>query len=323
MSGQTQALIEMRQLSVHFYSKGLCIRAVDGLDLTVIEGTVVGIVGESGCGKSTTALAVMRLLPAGGRAVRGSIKFMDKSLLDLSDDEMRIVRGRHISQVFQDPLAYINPTMTIGAQIAEKVRAHLNLSKSAIKMLVISVLSEVGLAAGSEDLYAHEMSGGMRQRALIAMAIACEPELIIADEPTSALDVTTQAQILDLFKGLRETHRTSFLFITHDLGIAAELCDWIYVMYAGTIMESGSVYDIFERPEHPYTQALIGSALSIDEFRRTLTVLDGYPPDLASPPPGCRFHPRCVHAESICRSECPSLIEVTPGHNVACWLKGR
>lgn len=316
-----EPLLRVEQLRTYFYFRNSCVRAVDGVDLVVPEGSVVGIVGESGCGKSTTAHSIIRLVPARARIVGGAVVFRGRDLVGLDGGEMRGIRGRHISMVFQDPLTYLNPTLRIGEQIGEKIRTHLRLPEMQVRSLVASLLHEVGLAAGAERLYAHEMSGGMRQRALIAMALACEPALIIADEPTSALDVTTQAQILELFRGLREAHRTSFVLITHDLGVAAEICDWIYVMYAGEIVESGSVYDVLERPAHPYTQALLSSALSIDEFRETLSVLEGQPPDLASPPPGCRFHPRCSYATEVCGSQAPPRVEVCPGHHTACWLR--
>jgi oligopeptide/dipeptide ABC transporter ATP-binding protein len=319
--GAPSPLLQVRRLRTFFYFRDSCVRAVDGADLDVPEGTVVGIVGESGCGKSTTAHSIIRLLPLRARIVEGSIVFGGRDLVALAPDEMRGVRGRHIAMIFQDPLTYLNPTLRVGEQIAEKIRTHLGLPEPRIREMVAALLDEVGLPAGAEALYPHEMSGGMGQRALIATAMACEPSLIIADEPTSALDVTTQAQILELFKRLREAHRTAFLLITHDLGVAAEVCDWVYVMYAGEIVESGSVYDVLERPAHPYTQGLLASALSIDEFRETLSVLEGNPPDLGAPPTGCRFHPRCPYAMAVCSQEAPPVTEVEPDHGAACWLK--
>lgn len=317
----TAPLLELRQLQTVFELRHGRVRAVDGVDLTVKAGTVVGIVGESGCGKSTIAHSIIRLLPHRAHVVGGSILFGKKDLARLSPDEMRRVRGREIAMVFQDPLTYLNPTLRIGLQIAEKIWAHPDESRGDVDEIIATLLREVGLPPGVEDRYPHEMSGGMRQRVLIAIALACGPSLIIADEPTSALDVTTQAQILKLFRGLQRSRHTAFLLITHDLGVAAELCDEVYVMYAGQVVEHGSVYDVLERPSHPYTQGLLASALSIDEFRKSVVTLEGAPPDLTDPPSGCRFHPRCLHATSRCAERVPPVVTIAPGHRVTCWLK--
>lgn len=314
-------LLELRQLQTVFELRHGRVRAVDGVDLTVNAGTVVGVVGESGCGKSTTAHSIIRLLPNRARVVGGSILFGGKDLARLSAAEMRHVRGREIAMVFQDPLTYLNPTLRIGVQIAETMWAHPDETRRDVDEVIATLLREVGLPPGIESRYPHEVSGGMRQRVLIAIALACGPSLIIADEPTSALDVTTQAQILDLFRSLQRSRRTAFLLITHDLGVAAELCDEVYVMYAGQVVERGSVYDVLERPGHPYTQGLLASALSIDEFRKSLVTLEGSPPDLTDPPPGCRFHPRCPHATSRCVERVPPVVTIASGHHVACWLK--
>jgi peptide/nickel transport system ATP-binding protein len=317
----TTPLLELRGLRTVFNLRHGRVRAVDGVDLVIRAGAVVGVVGESGCGKSTMAHSIVRLLPHRAEIVDGAILFGGRDLVRLSPDELRRIRGRDIAMVFQDPLTYLNPTLRIGTQIAEKIWAHEPDGRADAADAVTTLLREVGLPAGVEERYPHEVSGGMRQRVLIAIALACGPSLIIADEPTSALDVTTQAQILEVFRGLQRSRRTAFLVITHDLGVAAELCDEVCVMYAGQIVERGSVYDVLERPEHPYTQGLLASVLSIDEFRASVVTLDGTPPDLTDPPAGCRFHPRCPHATAVCAERVPPVVEVGAGHQVACWLK--
>jgi oligopeptide/dipeptide ABC transporter ATP-binding protein len=314
-------LLVVEDLSVGFRSGGRWANAVKGVSLVVAEGETIGLVGESGCGKSATALAVVGLLPRAGRVTGGRVMFRGQDLLGLSRRRLRRIRGREIAMVFQDPLTYLNPTLRIGTQIAEKFWAHETELRENVRAAIATLLREVGLPAGVEERYPHELSGGMRQRVLIAIALACGPSLIIADEPTSALDVTTQAQILELFRALQRSRKTAFLLITHDLGVAAELCDDVCVMYAGQIVERGSVFDVLERPGHPYTQGLLASVLSIDEFRASVVTLDGTPPDLTDPPAGCRFHPRCPHATAVCAERVPPVVDVGAGHEVMCWLK--
>jgi oligopeptide/dipeptide ABC transporter ATP-binding protein len=317
----TAPLLELRGLRTVFNLRHGRVRAVDGVDLVLRAGTILGVVGESGCGKSTLAHSIMRLLPHRAELVDGTILFAGRDLVRLGPEDLRRLRGREIAMVFQDPLTYLNPTLRIDVQLAEKIRAHEAKPREEIQAEIATLLREVGLPPGVERRYPHELSGGMRQRVLIAMALACGPSLIIADEPTSALDVTTQAQILDVFRALRASRQTALLVITHDVGVAAELCDEVCVMYAGQIVERGSVYDVLERPEHPYTQGLLASVLSIDEFRATVVTLEGSPPDLTTPPPGCRFHPRCPHATAVCAERTPPVVNVGASHEVMCWLK--
>jgi oligopeptide/dipeptide ABC transporter ATP-binding protein len=317
----TVPLLELRGLRTVFNLRHGRVRAVDGVDLVLKAGTILGVVGESGCGKSTLAHSIMRLLPHRAQLVDGSILFGGRDLARLGPEDLRRLRGREIAMVFQDPLTYLNPTLRIDLQIAEKIWAHETTSREQVQAKIATLLREVGLPPGVERRYPHELSGGMRQRILIAIALACGPSLIIADEPTSALDVTTQAQILEVFRALQRSRKTAFLVITHDVGVAAELCDEVCVMYAGQIVERGSVYDVLERPEHPYTQGLLASVLSIDEFRATVVTLDGSPPDLTDPPAGCRFHPRCPHATAVCAERMPPVVDVGAGHEVMCWLK--
>jgi len=314
-------LLELRGLRTVFNLRHGRVRAVDGVDLVIKAGTIMGVVGESGCGKSTMAHSIIRLLPHRAQLVDGAILFGGRDLARLDPEALRRLRGREIAMVFQDPLTYLNPTLRIGTQIAEKIWAHETEAREDVPAVIATLLSEVGLPAGVESRYPHELSGGMRQRVLIAIALACGPSLIIADEPTSALDVTTQAQILDVFRALQRSRKTAFLVITHDVGVAAELCDEVCVMYAGQIVERGTVYDVLERPGHPYTQGLLASVLSIDEFRATGVTLDGAPPDLTDPPTGCRFHPRCPHATAVCVERVPPVVDVGAGHEVMCWLK--
>jgi oligopeptide/dipeptide ABC transporter ATP-binding protein len=317
----TAPLLELRGLRTVFNLRHGRVRAVDGVDLVLKAGTILGVVGESGCGKSTLAHSIMRLLPHRAQLVDGSILFGGRDLARLGPEDLRRLRGREIAMVFQDPLTYLNPTLRVDLQIAEKIWAHETKSREQVHAEIATLLREVGLPPGVERRYPHELSGGMRQRVLIAIALACGPSLIIADEPTSALDVTTQAQILDVFRALQRSRKTAFLVITHDVGVAAELCDEVCVMYAGQIVERGSVYDVLERPAHPYTQGLLATVLSIDEFRARVVTLDGSPPDLTDPPTGCRFHPRCPHATAVCAERVPPVMDVGAGHEVMCWLK--
>jgi len=298
------------------------VNAVDGVDLEVEKGEVVGLVGESGCGKSTVAFSIMGLVPFPGRILGGKIEFNGADLLSTKPKEMRKIRGGEISMVFQDPFTYLNPVMKIGEQIAENIRGHEKVSKSEAMSRVLRTLSLVGMPSPEQvaKFYPDELSGGMRQRAVIAMAISADPSLLIADEPTTALDVTVQAQILELITRLKEGLGISILLITHDLGVVAEIADKVYVMYAGKIVESGDVYQLFEHARHPYTAGLLDSALSIEEYKPIVVTIKGSVPDLAAPPDGCRFHPRCRQAKEICSRKEPPFYDVENGHRASCWL---
>jgi len=317
-------LLQVENLRTYFHTSYGVVRAVDGVDISVPHRKAVGIVGESGCGKSATALSILRLIPdPPGRIEEGHVMYKGNNLLKLDEKEMRRVRGGEISIVFQDPLTFLNPVYKVGFQIGENIQEHNpEIKKANITTEVVDILRKVGIPSPSDvvDYYPHQLSGGMRQRVLIAMALACNPSLVIMDEPTTALDVTIQRQILELIKGIMSSLNMSLLLITHDLGIIAEICDMVYVMYAGKIVEHADVFTIFERPAHPYTVGLLESALSIDEFKKELTTLKGSVPDLIDPPLGCKFHPRCEKAKDVCRKEEPPLIEKEPGHEVHCWF---
>ncbi len=313
-------LLELEGLKTWLYTSRGVIHAVDGVDLVVYPGESVGLVGESGCGKSMTARSVVGLVPEPpARIIAGRVLLDGKDLRLLSDVEMERVRGAEIAMVFQDPLTYLNPTLRIGEQLAEAVWLHQR--GRDLSGRVSQALERVGLPGdmGFRRRYPHELSGGMRQRVLIAMALACQPKLLIADEPTTALDVTLQAQILGLLRQLKADMQLALILITHDLGIVAELCDRVYVMYAGQIVEMATAFEIFERPRHPYTQALLAGTLSIEEFHPVLKAIDGTVPDLVDPAPGCRFRPRCTHAHSACEAD-PPAITLGAGCTVRCWL---
>ena len=313
-------LLDVRDLHTHFETAAGVARAVDGVSFSMRPGRTLGLVGESGCGKSVTALSILRLVTPPGRIVAGAIHYRGQDLLALSERAMRRVRGKEIAMVFQEPMTSLNPVFTIGSQIAEAVRLHQRLGRAATRARVIEALRLVEMPeperrAGS---YPHELSGGMRQRAMIAMALACEPNLLVADEPTTALDVTIQAQILDLLRGLRERFGMAMLLITHDLGIVAEQADEVAVMYAGRIVEQGSVVALFERPLHPYTVALMEAVGRLGGDERYLEALPGTVPSLLQLPSGCRFRDRCPRAVDQCASVDPALEEKEPGHAAAC-----
>jgi oligopeptide/dipeptide ABC transporter ATP-binding protein len=318
------ALLEVRDLRTHFFTREGVVHAVDGVDVDVEAGRTLGIVGESGCGKSVTALSIMRLLPTPpARIVSGSIRFDGRELTTLCERELEDVRGREIGMVFQDPMTSLNPTLTIGTQIVEVLQRHLGLDRAAARRRAAELLDEVGIPRARERLddYPHRFSGGMRQRVVIAMAIAGEPRLLIADEPTTALDVTVQAQVLDLLDDLRRDHEMAMILITHNMGVVAESADEVAVMYAGQIVEQARAQELFVRPEHPYTEALLAALPDLDDARsreRRLTAIPGRPPDLVDPPPACRFAARCPYAGSAdgCALEPPPLREVRPGHLV-------
>jgi oligopeptide/dipeptide ABC transporter ATP-binding protein len=318
------ALLEVRDLRTHFFTRQGVVRAVDGVSFSLEKGRTLGIVGESGCGKSVTALSIMGLIPKPpARIVGGEVLFEGRDLTTLSDKELEDVRGDEIGMIFQDPMTSLNPTLKIGTQITETIRRHEDVSRQQARRRAVSLLEEVRIpnAAVRLDDYPHRYSGGMRQRVMIAIALACNPKLLIADEPTTALDVTVQAGVLDLLEDLRDEHEMAMIIITHDMGVVAEAADDIVVMYAGQIVEQAPVLELFDHPEHPYTEALLGSLPQIEgegirEGR--LTAIPGRPPDLIELPEGCRFAPRCPYAnvEDGCATRLPELRQIRPGHLV-------
>ncbi|HEX5414627.1 MAG TPA: ABC transporter ATP-binding protein [Chloroflexota bacterium] len=316
-------LLRIRNLRTYFYTSDGVVPAVDGIDLTIRRGQTVGLVGESGCGKSVTSLSIMRLVAPPGRIVEGSEIDLDgTNLAKLSEEKMYEIRGGRISMIFQEPMTSLNPVFTIGDQISEAILAHKKVTPAQARQETIDLLRQVGIPQPEQryKAYPHEMSGGMRQRVMIAMALSCQPELIIADEPTTALDVTIQAQILELLKALKEKHNTALLLITHDLGVIAEMAEEVAVMYAGKIVEYADVVTLFKQPKHPYTQGLLHSIPMLATDRTVpLNVIRGTVPNLLRLPSGCRFAPRCPQAMAICREREPSLLthEKT---RVACWL---
>jgi oligopeptide/dipeptide ABC transporter ATP-binding protein len=319
----TTPLLEVKGLRTEFRSGGSSFAAVDGISFSLAPGETLGIVGESGCGKSVTSLSIMRLVPnPPGRITAGDIRLEGRNLLDLPESAMRAVRGDDIAMIFQEPMTSLNPVQTVGDQIIEAVQLHRSLSAAAARARALEMLQLVKIPSPETrlDEYPHQLSGGMRQRVMIAMALACDPKLLIADEPTTALDVTIQAQILDLLRDLRERTGAAIMLITHDLGVVAELAHRVIVMYAGRIVEEAPVGLLFADPQHPYTLGLLGSIprLGSDGDER-LTAIEGVVPNPYALPPGCRFSPRCPLADEKCRSEQPALREIVPGHRAACW----
>lgn len=316
-------LLDVRELETHFYGEKSVTRALGGISFQVKSGETLGVVGESGCGKSVTALSILRLLPKGtAKTVAGEIHFQGRDLLKLSEREMRKIRGGRVAMIFQEPMTSLNPVHTVGRQIAEAVQIHTNASRSDAMTKSLELLRLVRIADPERRLnnYPYEMSGGMRQRAMIAIALACSPELLIADEPTTALDVTIQAQILRLIVDLKERMGTAVMFITHDLGVVAETCQRVIVMYAGRIVEQATVTHLFARPMHPYTQALMRAVPDRRHGRRQrLPEIPGIVPSLREPIVGCSFASRCPFAVDICRNKTPTLRDVEPGHAAACW----
>ncbi len=317
-------ILEVKGLKTQFFTQDGIVNAVNGISYTVDEGETLGIVGESGCGKSVSVLSVMRLIPQPpGKIVGGQVIFEGRDLLKLSEDEMRQVRGNKISMVFQDPMTSLNPVLTIARQMTEGMELHLGLDHQQARKRAVELLEMVNIPQAKEriDDYPHQFSGGMRQRVMIAMALSCNPQLLIADEPTTALDVTIQAQILDLVRDLKQKIGMAIIWITHDLGIVAGLADRVLVMYAGYIIESAPVKEIYGDPRHPYTLGLLGSIPRLDaERKKKLTPIEGLPPDLIDPPPGCPFAPRCRFAIERCLAENPPLEAVALNHHVACWV---
>ncbi len=317
-------LIQVEKLKTYFFTEDGVVPALDGVDFHIDKGETVGIVGESGCGKSVTALSIMRLIPPGiGKIVEGDILFEGKSLLAKSEDEMRKIRGNDISMIFQEPMTSLNPVYTVGDQIAEAVALHQKLDKHAARGKAVDMLRLVGIPLPEKRVneYPHQLSGGMRQRVMIAMALSCGPKLLIADEPTTALDVTIQAQILQLMKNLKKDMNTAIMLITHDLGVVAEMAQRIIVMYAGKIVEEGDVRSIFHNPLHPYTEGLLKSIPSIDREKERLHVIEGMVPNPRFMPTGCRFHPRCPYAMDKCRETEPPVTYLGVNRRVSCWLR--
>ncbi len=320
----SELLLDVKNLKTYFYTEDGVVPAVDGVDFHINKGETLGIVGESGCGKSVTSLSILRLVPnPPGKIQDGEIFFEGKDLLKLKESEMRKIRGNKISMIFQEPMTSLNPVFTIGEQIGEVLELHSKLDDDKIKQKSIELLKTVGIPRAEKviDEYPHSLSGGMRQRAMIAMALACNPSMLIADEPTTALDVTIHAQILELMKKLQKDLNTSIMFITHDLGVIAEVADRVIVMYAGKVVEEANVIDLFKNPIHPYTIGLMKSKPDLTTDDERLYAIKGVVPNLKNRPKGCLFHPRCEFAMDICREKCPKLVEIEPGRKVRCWLK--
>ena len=319
--GASDNLLEIRGLRTHFFTQDGTVRAVDGVTMEIGHGQTLGVVGESGCGKSITALSVMRLIERPGKTVAGEILLEGRNLLTMSDEEMRDIRGNAMSMIFQEPMTSLNPVYRVGDQIGEAVEQHRQVDKREARDRAMEMLELVGIADARRriDAYPHELSGGMRQRVMIAMALSTNPDLLIADEPTTALDVTIQAQILELMKGLREQNRMAIMLITHDLGVIAEMADEVVVMYAGKVVERADVNTLFERPHHPYTRGLLASIPDLAEAQTRLATIPGTVPNLLHKPPGCCFWPRCPIAEARCREGEPPLVELVAGHQAACW----
>jgi oligopeptide transport system ATP-binding protein len=322
-------VLEVRNLQTHFFTRNGVVSAVDDVSFEVGAGETLGIVGESGCGKSVTSLSIMRLIPSPpGKIVGGQILLRtgdsERDLVKLGDNELRKVRGNDIAMIFQDPMTSLNPVYTVGNQLCEPLMIHLGLSKKQAEERAIDLLKRVGIP-GAEDryhAYPHQFSGGMRQRVMIAMALACNPKVLIADEPTTALDVTIQAQILDLMAGLNRDYGTAIILITHDLGVVAEVCRRVVVMYAGKVVEEASALELFNAPQHPYTIGLLSSIPKLgDSVKDKLVPIGGLPPDLLNPPKGCRFAPRCSRRQAKC-AEPPPLATVGEHHKAACWFPG-
>jgi peptide/nickel transport system ATP-binding protein len=315
------SLLQIQDLRTVFRTSGGDVPAVDGVSLDVIRGKTLGIVGESGCGKSVLSLSIMRLVAHPGRISSGRVLLEGRDLAGLSNAEMRGVRGKEIGMIFQEPMTSLNPVHTVGFQITEGIRAHESqASKAELRERGIAALARVRIPSPERrfDEYPHQLSGGMRQRVMIAIALACKPKLLIADEPTTALDVTMQAQILDLLRDLQAETGMAIILITHDLGVIAEMADDVAVMYAGRVVERTTARDLFEDPQHPYTLGLLGSIPRLDEDRERLLAITGAVPPPFALPPGCRFAPRCPFAIEACRAEIPGLRAISPGHEAAC-----
>lgn len=321
MKDAAQALLHIENLKTVISSKDGKLVPVDGVDITIPKGKTVGIVGESGCGKSMTAMSVMGLLPNTTHIEEGKILFQDMDLTKLNPKELRKITGDKISIIFQEPMTSLNPVIQVGKQVREAILLHEKVSKEEAKQRVIEIFRQVGIPEPERryNAYPHQLSGGLRQRVMIGMAMVCNPDLLIADEPTTALDVTIEAQILHLMRQLQKDKGTSIMMITHNLGVVAEICDQVYVMYAGKVVESAEVHELFQNPKHPYTQGLLGALPKMDS-RQRLNSIDGMVPTLKDMPTGCRFAPRCPMATQKCREEQPDLVDVTAGHQVRCFM---
>ncbi len=318
----TADILKVTNLQTHFFTEEGIVKAVDGVSFTIRKGESLGLVGESGCGKSVTALSTLRLVPnPPGEIVSGRIYLKGKDLLEFSERQMRDVRGKEVSMIFQEPSTAMNPSFSIGNQVEEVIRFHQRGETKQVRERALEILNAVQIPDSRRILsqYPHELSGGMLQRVMIAMAISCEPDLLICDEPTTSLDVSTQAQIINLLDELRRERNVSLLFITHDLGVLSWICTSAAVMYAGNIVEYSDIRRLIGNPGHPYTQALIGAVPQLDSDRSTLNSIPGSVPNLARPPAGCKFHPRCDRARDICKQESPPLTEKEEGHWVACF----
>ena len=316
-------LLDIKDLIIHFSVYKSVVKALQGVSLTMHKGETLGIVGESGCGISVTASSILQLIPCPpGKIVSGEVWFEGENILAKNEHEMRKIRGKTISMIFQDPMTALNPVFTVGDQIVTVIRFHQHVGKKEARARAVDMLSLVGLSDPAATLkkYPHEMSGGMSQRVMIAMALSCRPSLLIADEPTTALDVTVRAQILDLMKSLKKEIDTAIMLITHDLGVIAKMCKNVAVMYAGRIVEYGSLRHIFKNPGHPYTQGLLSSTLKLGEKKDRLEIIEGSVPDLSQLPPGCLFNPRCPQAKAICRRDIPGTVEIELGHVMTCHL---
>ncbi len=321
MENKKKLLLEIKDLKTHFFTEDGVVKAVDGVDFEVYQGETLGIVGESGCGKSVTAFSILRLLDYPGKTIGGEVIFKGENLLKKTEDEMRGIRGKEIAMIFQEPMTALNPVFTVGFQISETLVIHFKISKEEAKKKSVELLKKVGIPIPEQRVneYPHQLSGGMRQRAMIAMAMSCDPLLLIADEPTTALDVTIQAQILDLMSSLLQEFNGSLIMITHDLGVIAEIADRIAVMYAGKVVEYADKKTIFHSPLHPYTFGLLTSIPRLDVEIKKLNVIPGIVPNPLHFPPGCKFNPRCRFATNKCREEEPPLTKVEEGHLVRCW----
>jgi len=319
-------LLEINNLSIQYRMDDGVVRAVDGLNLRIDKGETLGVVGETGAGKTTTALGIMRLVPSPpGRITAGEILLEGVNLLELPEEQMRKIRGGKIAMIFQDPMTSLNPLVPVREQIAEMIGLHQPVNSAQALEQAVEMLEKVGIRRERAGEYPHQFSGGMKQRVVIAIALACNPALIIADEPTTALDVTIQAQVLELMKALKKEFRTATILITHDLGVVAEICDRVAIMYAGSVVEYARIEALYHHPRHPYTQGLFNALPDLDVDQTELNVIKGLPPDPTRLPSGCAFHPRCDWATDLCREERPGMREVADGHSVACFndMEGR